>query len=84
MAIAKIEPTRAKVRKGPPCEVCQALETIPADEAAGLLRLLSDKTERYTELSDKLENDEDTPLQLSAFQLSRHARGRCLANQKLR
>lgn len=65
------------------CQVCHALATIPAPEAEGLRTLLrGDK--RYTWISDKIAADPDTPLQLHPDSLSRHARGRCEAKEKLR
>lgn len=66
------------------CAVCHALESIPEDEAAALRAMLADPEWRYTELSAKLAVDEDTPLDLPDDTLSRHARGRCGAKERLR
>jgi hypothetical protein len=63
--------------------VCEALGRLPEDEQAALLRLLSDRGVRYTELSASLAQPE-IGLDLSAGTLSRHARGRCEARTKLR
>jgi len=65
------------------CAVCHALSTIPDAEAAGLRSLLASGM-RYTEMSEALAADDDTPLQLPPDTLSRHARGRCEAREKLR
>jgi hypothetical protein len=81
MGIADLVVSTSKVRKGPPCSVCEALGRLPEDEQAALLRLLSDHTVRYTELSAALAGE---GLDMSAGTLSRHARGRCEARTKLR
>lgn len=83
MAIADLQ---AETDKAPwrTCAVCHALATIPPSEAKALNALLANKKMRYTELSDKLAKDTDTPLVIDADTLSRHARGRCQARQKLR
>jgi hypothetical protein len=83
MGIADLVVTAAKVRKGPPCTVCEALTRLSADDGAALTRLLSDPAVRYTELSASLAQP-DIGLDLSAGTLSRHARGRCEARTKLR
>lgn len=66
------------------CLVCDALDNLPAQEATALRSLLGNPGVRYTELSQALEADPDYPLQLPSDTLSRHARGRCSANEKLR
>lgn len=81
MGIADLVITADKVRKGPPCTVCEALKSLPTEDAAALTRLLSDPLVRYSELSDALAGE---GLDLSAGTLSRHARGRCEARTKLR
>ena len=81
MGIADLVVTTAKVRKGPPCSVCEALDRLSEDDGAALTRLLSDPAVRYTELSSALMGE---GLDLSAGTLSRHARGRCEARTKLR
>ncbi len=80
--IAKTGPTA--ITKGPPCSVCDALATLPPKEADALRGLLADPAWRYSELSDALAADPDTPLIISGNTLSRHARGRCSAREKLR
>ena len=82
MAIADIAATSPAV-PWQTCQVCHALDTIPAAEAAALRALLAG-TMRYSELSDALAADPDTPLTLHPDALSRHARGRCVAREKLR
>ena len=81
MGIADLVVSAEKVRKGPPCTVCEKMGTLPAEEAAALTRLLSDPGVRYTELSTALAGE---GIDLSAGTLSRHARGRCEAREKLR
>ena len=65
------------------CAVCHALATIPPAEAEGLRELLRGKL-RYSEISDLIADDPDTPLQLDTYALSRHARGGCTARERLR
>lgn len=67
--------------KGERCETCKALDDLPTEEAAALGRLLADPTWQYTRLSEALKGE---GLSLAPGQLSRHARGRCLAGVKLR
>lgn len=85
MAIADIRNRSIdKVRKGPPCEVCAFIESLSKKDAAAMVELLSDPTVRYTSISEELAVDADTPVELSAFSLSWHARGKCRARVKLR
>lgn len=85
MAIADIRNREiTKVRKGPPCEVCEFIASLDDDNAAAMVALLSDRTVRYTTISEQLLIDPDTPADLSDKSLSRHARGICLARKKLR
>jgi hypothetical protein len=65
------------------CSVCHALATIPEAEAEGLRDLLRGKL-RYSEISDLIADDPDTPLRLDSDALSRHARGGCSARERLR
>jgi hypothetical protein len=65
------------------CAVCHALATIPEAEAEGLRDLLRGKL-RYSEISDLIAGDPDTPLDIDKDTLSRHARGRCAAREVLR
>lgn len=81
MGIADLVVSTERVRRGPPCTVCEALAGLSEAESAALLRLLSDPAVRYTELSEALSSE---GLDLSAGTLSRHARGRCEARTKLR
>ena len=81
MGIADLVVSIEKVRKGPPCTVCEALKRLEPEDAAALTRLLSDRGVRYTELSAALAGE---GLELSDGTLSRHARGRCEARTKLR
>lgn len=67
--------------RGPQCYVCNSLASLPAPEAAALRSLLADPAWRYQELSDRLAEE---GLELSANSLSRHARGRCAAREKMR
>lgn len=80
--VAAASQTRA--RKGPPCSVCEALASLPDSEAAALRALLADPTWRYQTLADLLREDEDHPLDLQPYTLSKHAAGRCSAREKLR
>ena len=66
---------------GPPCTVCASIASLPPSEAEALRSLLADRSWRYQELSERLR---DEGLNLGAQSLSRHARGRCLAGEKLR
>lgn len=80
MAISDIQAPTPGV-PGPACTVCATLASVPADEAKALRALLADPSWRYVELSDRLE---DQGYSLPSQSLSRHARGRCLAREKLR
>lgn len=85
MAIADLAAT-ARDTSAPPwrtCHVCHALSTIPEAEADALRELLAG-TLRYGDIAAALEDDPDTPLSIEPSQLSRHARGRCSAREKLR
>lgn len=85
MALANINNQPApKPVKGPPCAVCEALNTLPDTEATALRQLLSDTSWRYEALSQALRADEDNPLDIAAPTLGRHARGRCAAREVLR
>ncbi|WP_332645063.1 hypothetical protein [Aeromicrobium sp.] len=84
MAISDIREQVTTVRKGPPCEVCGALSTLPEGEADALRALLADPTVRYSTLSEALLADEDTKLDINEYTLSRHARGKCAARERLR
>lgn len=70
--------------KGPSCTVCVALDSLPEAEAAALRQLLANPSWRYSELSERLREDPDTPLDLLPVTLARHAKGRCAAREKLR
>jgi hypothetical protein len=80
MAIQDIT-EQTRTRKGPPCSVCETLNTLPGPEAMALRSLLEDPTWRYSALSDALR---DEGLELAPFVLSRHAQGKCAAREKLR
>lgn len=85
MALASLaEDVEKTPRPAGNCAVCRALATIPPDEAAGLRALMANKKLRYTEISDMIAADPDTPLTLSGDALGKHARGACAANEKLR
>lgn len=84
MAIANIRETAQPIRKGPPCEVCRFIATLSDQDAADLRALLSDDEIRYSVISDGLRDDPDTPADLPAISLSRHARGKCSARERLR
>lgn len=77
--IALTQPTSAI--KGPSCSVCQQLGTLPESEAEALLGLLKNPRWRYQELSDALAKE---GIDIASYSLSRHARGQCLARNKLR
>lgn len=66
------------------CAVCRALASIPPAEAEGLRALLRNPGLRYSEISDLIAADEDTPLKLSGDILGKHARGKCSAGEVLR
>ena len=85
MAIADFTPeTAPKLRKGPPCTVCEALATLPPSEAEALNRHLRNPRYRYSLLSEDLAKDKDNPLEITANTLARHARGKCGARTKMR
>lgn len=85
MAIADVKLVRrSEARPWRTCQVCHALANIPAAEAKALRKLLADPSVRYQELSEALAADADTPLDLHPDALSRHARGRCEAKDRLR
>lgn len=65
------------------CAVCHALATVPPSEAEGLRSLLRGKM-RYSDIAALIRADPDTPLDLDADTLSRHARGNCAARERLR
>ena len=81
MGIADLVISTEKVRKGPPCTVCALLKSLPPEESAALLRLLSDPDVRYSELEASLRGE---GFDLADSTLSRHARGKCEARVKLR
>jgi len=85
MAIGDIA-TRARTEAGPPpwrtCQVCHALATLPEAEAQALRELLAGRM-RYAEIEKALQEDPDAP-KLHRDALSRHARGRCDARERLR
>jgi len=63
------------------CTTCALLASLPDDEAAILVDLLSDSTVRYSWLTEQLQADgHDVDWQA----LSRHARGKCAARARLR
>jgi hypothetical protein len=80
MAIRDIT-EQAKLRKGPPCTVCETLADLPEVEAEALRSLLADRTWRYTALSDELRKE---GVDLAPYVLSRHAKGACAARERLR
>ena len=84
MALADLAASREQGIPWRTCQVCHALANIPASEAKALRKLLADPSVRYRELSDALAADPDTPLTLHYDALSRHARGRCGAGERLR
>lgn len=69
---------------GTGCVVCRTLASIPPAEAEGLRLLLRNPGLRYSEISDLIAADADTPLKLSGDVLGKHARGGCSAGEKLR
>ena len=85
MSLADLAATTAN-HSGPgwqECAVCHALATIPETEAEGLRDLLRSKL-RYSEISNLIAADPDTPLNIDRQTLSRHARGDCSAREVLR
>jgi hypothetical protein len=83
MAISRLaKPTT--VNRGPRCLVCLTLAGLTPDDAKALRAHLADPAWRYTELSDALAADKDTPLDIKPFILARHARGECAAGERLR
>lgn len=81
MPIASITRTETPQPAGPKCSVCQTMAALDDTEAAALKALMSDPEWRYQELSDRLLAE---GVDLPAASLSRHARGRCWAREKLR
>lgn len=82
MALSQ-NPKLTKARKGPACSVCQALSTLPPEDAAVLTEWMSNATLPFTDIARATEEDPDTPT-LKPFALSRHARGGCDARVRLR
>lgn len=72
------------IRKGPACAVCQALDDLPPDEAAGLRALLADPRWRYTQIAEMVKADPDSPLDIHHSTYARHAKGDCAARTRLR
>jgi hypothetical protein len=68
-------------RRGPSCDVCAVLATADPPDAEALRAALTNPQMRYTVIAEALAAT-DTPL--SSSSLSRHARGRCLAKERLR
>ena len=83
MAISELAQP-GKTNRGPTCQVCIALGDLSDKDAAALRGHLANRAWRFTELSDALAADPDTPLDLKPFILARHARGQCAAGEKLR
>lgn len=85
MAISSLPtPSANRIKRGPTCLVCVALDNLPKADAKALRSHLANKAWRYTELAEALRADPDTPLDLPSHSLSRHARGACDAREKLR
>lgn len=84
MALTQITNREPTPIKRAPCTVCVALAELDDQSSAALRALLADPAWRYTELAEALAADEDTPLTFQPETLSRHARGRCAAREKLR
>jgi hypothetical protein len=85
MALADLARTKAdSAAPWRTCAVCHALATIPPAEADALREMLSDRERRYSKISEEIAEDPDTPLDLDTGTLSRHARGRCGAKERLR
>lgn len=83
MAISElVQP--GQTNRGPTCLVCVALANLSPKDAKALRGHLANKAWRFTELSDALAADPDTPLDLKPFILARHARGQCAARERLR
>ena len=74
--------TQPKTKKGPPCSVCTLLASLPVDESAALVALLSDPGVRYTWLADQLRDQGIADIDAPAY--GRHSRGACGARSKLR
>lgn len=83
MALSRLAATKERPVEGR-CQVCAALAMLPPQEAEAFRSMLADPTWRYTELSAALAADEDTPLNIHADILGKHARGVCAAGEKLR
>lgn len=83
MAISDLLPRDLpRVKKGPTCETCALLGSLPDDEAAALRRLLANPSVRYKWLAQKLKDDEGHVVPHTS--LGRHARGDCDAHERLR
>jgi hypothetical protein len=65
------------------CATCHALDNMSADDAAVLIRLLSDRNVQFATLAGALADDPDSPT-IDRAALSRHARGQCAARKVLR
>lgn len=75
--LANAQPT--PTRKGPECTVCDALASLPEDQAEALVSLLSNPRWRYSEIAAKVALDEDHPLNIAHHTYARHAKGECYA-----
>lgn len=65
------------------CGTCHALAGMSDEDAAVLRRLLADRSIKFKDLALALADDPDSPT-IEWAALSRHARGECAANEKLR
>ena len=81
MAIEDLLARQDKIRKGPPCTVCELLGMLPDAEASALTRLLSNPTLRYSVIGQHLRGE---GYDIADQTLSRHARGLCDAKTRLR
>ena len=71
-----------KPKKGPSCSVCTLIASLPPEESAALVALLSDPGVRYTWLADQLRAQGIADIDAPAY--GRHSRGACGARVKLR
>lgn len=85
MAIADIATSARSASAERPwrtCQVCHALDDLPDVESEALRELLAGKM-RYSDIEAELAADSEAP-NLHRDALSRHARGRCDAKDRLR
>lgn len=78
---AELEPP--PTLKGPRCSVCIALDALPREDGAVLIRWMSDAAWTDKEIADQTRADPDTPT-LAYHAICNHRTGQCAAGVRLR